>query len=178
MTLRSNQIDGMAETYAMLGALPQAAQEQIGVEMAIIGYDVLRAQQADVARDTGALAQALSLKLELDQLRVRIGLLNVRNAQKFNGRSRAAVAGGPFYGRFVEYGRRGQTVTVTRHLKRSIKGDGRTSKRRVIFKGKPYSLKVKAMAPRPYVHKDRPEIRAEQRLANFWAEVLGRTGAA
>lgn len=176
MTAGSNRIDGLAETYSMLGAIPEAARDQVAVEMAFIGYEVLAAQKRDVAKDTGELESALSLKLELDELRVRIGLLNVREASKFNGQRLKATGNQAYHGRFVEHGRRAQTVLVTRRLKRKVTGNGRTSKRRVIYDGKPYSMKVKAMAPRPFVHKDRPEIRAEQRLANFWAEVLGKAG--
>jgi hypothetical protein len=40
-----------------------------------------------------------------------------------------------------------------------------------------YSLKVRAMAPRPFIYVERPEIHAEQRLASFWSQVLGNAGA-
>jgi hypothetical protein len=177
--VRSNQVDGLAETYALFGRIPEEAREQVGVEMARIGYEILRAQKRDVAKDTGALEAGLSLLLQLEELRVRIGLLlGGRDAYKFNGRTRKSRDGGPFYGRIVELGRRAQTVLVTRGLKRKVRGNGRTSKRRVIYEGKPYSMKVKALAARPFVHRDRPEIRPEQRLAAFWSEVLSKSGGA
>jgi hypothetical protein len=38
-------------------------------------------------------------------------------------------------------------------------------------------MKVRAMAPRPFIYVDRPEIHAEQRLASFWSQVLANVGA-
>jgi hypothetical protein len=171
------RVQGLSETYAFLGGIPAAAQHELADEIGRISRDVLAAQKADVAKDKGELQAGLSYQLITEELRARVGLLlGGRGAYSFNGRKRKGIAGGPYHGRFVEHGRRAQTVLVTRRLKRKVTGNGRTSKRRVIYEGKPYKMKVKAMAPRPFVHKDRPEIGAEQRLSNFWAGVLGRTG--
>jgi hypothetical protein len=163
----------------MFGRIGATAAEDAAELIEIIGTEVLAAQNRDVAKRSGALAAALSMRFKSEELTARIGLLiGGRDASRSNGRNRSSVAGGPFYGRFVEYGRRAQTVLVTRRIKRrKIRGNGRTSKRRVLYDGKAYSMKVKAMAPRPFVHKDRPEIRAEQRIATFWAQVLDRNGA-
>ena len=167
---RGNNVEGLEESIDFFGRLDEAAREQLGVEMAIIGYDVLAAQKRDVAKATSALASGLSLLLKLDELRVRVGLL-LRNAN----RKKSSL----FYGWFVERGRRAQTVLVTRKLKRRVTGNGRYgTKRKVHYEGKPYKMRVKAMAPRPFVHVDRPEIQAESRLARFWAEVIGRAEAA
>jgi hypothetical protein len=164
-------VQGLSEAYAYLGGIPAAARHELVDEIGKISRDVLAAQRADVAKDTGALQGKLSVQLITEQLRARVGLLGVKNQ-----RTGASNYGKGFYGLIVEKGRSAQTVLVTRRLKRKITGNGRTSKRQVIYQGKPYKMKVKAMAPRPFVHKDRPEIRAEQRLSNFWAEVLGRAG--
>jgi hypothetical protein len=168
------QVEGLAEAYAMFGNIDRTAHEQAAELIEIIGAEVLSAQERDVAKRTGSLAAALSMRLQPQDLKARIGLLiGSREAASINGRRRKALAGGPFHGRFVEYGRRAQTVLVTRRIKRrKVRGNGRTSKRRVVYDGKAYSMKVKAMAPRPFVHKDRPEIRAEQRIATFWATML------
>jgi hypothetical protein len=184
--MRSNQVDGLAETYSMLGRLPEAAREQVGVEMALIGYEVLRAQKRDVDKHTGALAAGLSLQLELDELRVRVGLIGMKarsksalRAARKSGRAPGESFGDLYYGRFVEFGRKAQTVLVERRKRVDGKlrlGPGRRKRAEDI--AKTYSLRIKARAPRPFVHVDRPEIRAEQRLANFWTEVLGKSGRA
>ena len=191
-------LQGLAETYRLLDALPSEAEQQLVVEMGIIGREILAAQRADVAKDTGALAADLSLALLVDRLRLRVGLLQGgRDARKFNGRSRKAVAGGPFYGRFVEFGRKGQTVVVTRRIKkRRLKGNNRAGNaRRTVFGGasdrlrrrgpnrgtaigSPYRMRVKALGERPYVRQPLFQEAASQHLAEFWAKILARTGAA
>lgn len=181
----SNRVDGLAETYSLLGNIPDAAREQLGVEMSIIAREVLAAQQRDVPSDTGALRGGLKIDGLLQELRLRIGLIGVtatskralRRAQKA-GQGPGESFGSRYYGRFVEFGRRAQTVLVQR--RRRVDGRLRSRSRRKLAEdvAATYSLKVKAMAPRPYVHKDRPEIRAEQRLAEFWAQVLPKAEAA
>lgn len=134
----------------MLGALPEAAKDQLAVELAIIGKDVLAAQKRDVAKRTGALEQGLSIQVLVDALRVRIGLLARKSKL--------------FYGRIIEGGRRAQVVLA----KRRVRVGGRRSQTVAAT----YSMRVSRLAPRPFIRVDRPEIRAEQRLANFWSEVV------
>ena len=175
----TSKVQGLAEVYSTLDRLPSAAHEEMAVELAIIGRELSAAQHQDVAKDTGALDQALSFQLVLDRLKVRVGLLRGgRAAGSFNGRQRKAIAGGPFYGRFVEFGRKAQTVLVTRRLKkRTLKGNNRNgNRRRTIYQGKPYKMRVKAMAPRPFVLQPMLEQVADAHLADFWANVLDRTG--
>lgn len=167
--MSSNSVQGLAETYSMLGRLPDAAKEQLGVEMARIGYEVLAAQKRDAPKATGFGASQLSLSIDIEALRLRVGLFGSKYRKGLDA----------YYLRFHEFGRRAQTVLVTRHLKRRVTGNGRTSKRRVIYEGTPYKMRVRAMAKRPFIHVDRPEIRIEQRLANFWSIVTenARSGA-
>jgi hypothetical protein len=163
----TTRVDGLAATNSLFDRIPQAAREQLGVEMARIGYDVLAAQKQDVAKKTGDLETGLSLKLMIDRLRVMVGLLNLTGA-----RSRL------FYGRIVERGRRAQTVLVERRRRVSGKlrlGPGRRKRAQDI--ATVYAMKVPALPPRPFIYVERPEIHAEQRLANFWSTVLGNVGA-
>ena len=150
-------VQGLAEANAVLQAIPIAAREQVAVETAIIGREVLAAMKRDVPRDTGALAGALMVQTIFDQLRTRVGLLGI---SKFRPKL--------FYGIIVEYGRKAQVVRLTR---------GKRAKQlRAI--GESRTMKVSALPARPFVHADRPEIRAEQRLANFWSEVMAKAGSA
>jgi hypothetical protein len=164
--VQTNQVDGLAAANSLFGNIPQAAREQLGVEIARIGYDVLAAQRQDVAKRTGDLEAGLSLKLMIDRLRVLVGLLNLTGPRRKL-----------FYGRIVERGRRAQTVLVQRRKRgRRPLGPGRRKRAQDI--ASVYSMHVRAMAPRPFVYVDRPEIHAEQRLASFWSQVLSNAGAA
>jgi hypothetical protein len=185
---------GLSEGYSLLDSLAPAAQDELVVELGIIGADLLGAQRADVPEATGALGAALSLQLIAQRLKLRVGLLiGGRGSYSFNGRQRKAAAGGPFYGRFVEYGRKAQTVLVTRRVKkRRVKGNGRNgTKRRVTYVfdgtrlrrrgpnrgtpiGSPYRLKVKAKDARHFVEQPLLEQIAEQDLSDFWTNVLAR----
>lgn len=195
---RNTDVQGLAEAYALFDQLPTAAHEEMAVELGVIARELSAAQHADVARDTGALDNALSYELLLDRLKVKVGLLRgARDARTFNGRSFKAKSGGPFYGRFVERGRAAQTVLVTRRIKkRRVTGNGRTSKRQVsyttpkrklrrrsspnagTFIGDPYKIRVKALPARPFVAQPLLVEVAESHLSNFWADALARLGNA
>lgn len=193
-----SKVDGLAETYSLFDQLPRAAADELAVEIAIVGRELLAAQHADVAKDTGALDGALALQLLLERLTIRVGLLKGgRAASKFNGRASKAKAGGPFYGRFVEFGREEQTVLVTRRIKqRRLRGNNRKgNNRRTQFGGasdrlrrrgpnrgtpigSPYKLKVKQMGARPFVAQPLLEEASSTILSDFWANALKRLGAA
>ena len=167
--MSSDRVTGLAETYALFGTLDDAAREELGVELAIIAREGLQAQQAATPRLTSALASGLSLKLELDKLRARFGLLGLKS-----GRARL------FYGRFVNFGRRAQTVLVER--RRRVNGQlrlepGRRRKRASDIV-KRYSLRVKARAPVNFI--DAPgrdfERLAAGQLAEFWSRTVDRAG--
>ncbi|MEZ0495403.1 hypothetical protein [Sphingomonas sp. IW22] len=184
MDMRS--VRGLAEANARLDFLPTAAKEQMGVEVGLIARDVLAAQRRDVAKDTGLLRGALTVQLQIERLRARVGLLGK------NGRGAGRRIGHAFYGRFVEFGRRAQTVVVTRGAKRRVRGNGRTTARTVTYDtapvarlrrrgpnkgtpiGSPYKMRVSALSARPFVRVDRPEHDYQQRLAAFWAGLMAR----
>lgn len=165
------RLEGLAEAYSMLDRLPEAARDELGIELAIIGRDVLAEQRRLVPKRTGKLEAGLSLELDLQRLRVKIGLLRT-----LSGRSKL------FYGRIVQFGRRAQTVLVTRRLQRLGKrgNNKKGNRRRTIYVGKPYPMRVRAMASRPFVQRDRwdeIDAQARDRLADFWAGVLDKAGA-
>jgi len=185
MAGRQSRVTGLYDAMALFEALPTAAHEELAVEMGIIGKEILAGQKAEVAKLTGALAGALSLQLLLERLKIRIGLF----PGSFSKRTRS------FYGRVIERGRDAQTVTVTRRIKkRRVAGNGKTSKREVIYQGassrkrrrgpnkgtligSPYKMKVKAMAARPYIEQPLLQEAAELHLSEFWAQALTRAGA-
>lgn len=154
--MSSNRVDGLAETYAMLDAIPAAARHELADMTGKISRDVMAAQKRDVAKDKGKLEAGLSVALETEKLRARIGLIGIKR-----GRS------GLFYGVIVEKGR--DPGVVQRRLPRT---KGRMGRKAAQAVGATRKMRVTALAERPFVHVDRPEIRAEARLANFWAETL------
>ncbi|WP_242140867.1 hypothetical protein [Sphingomonas sp. TREG-RG-20F-R18-01] len=164
----SERLQGLADTFALFGALPDAAREQIGVEMAMIGRDYLALQQVRVPKETGALESGLSLQLLLDSLRVRVGLTNL-----------TGYRWDLFYGRIVEFGRKAQTVLVQR--RKAANGRLRTARGRKRAEDivASYTLNVKARAAAPFVMIDDADLDriATQRLADFWSATLTKAGA-
>jgi hypothetical protein len=160
--VETRAVDGLAEAYSLFDRIPDAARERLGAALAGIASDVLAAQQRDVAKRSGQLESGLSFEVLIDELRARVGLLGI-----VGKRSRL------FYGRIIEAGRRAQTVLVQR--RRRVAGQlrlGPGRRKRAEDIASTYSLKVRPLPPRPFVHVDRPEIRAEERLAGFWSEVV------
>uniref|UniRef100_UPI0035CB15BA hypothetical protein n=1 Tax=uncultured Sphingomonas sp. TaxID=158754 RepID=UPI0035CB15BA len=159
-----DKVQGIAEANAMFDIIPTAAQQELVVELGLIGCDVLKLQEQHAPVQTGRLFGALGLAVLVDRMRVRIGLINSKLA--------------PYYGRIVEFGRDAQTVTVER--RRRVAGKLLTSNRRKRAQdiSATYALHVKARAPHPYV--DPPDIDldaiAAARLADYWANVLDRAG--
>lgn len=170
-------VQGLAETFGLFDRLPDAATEQLLVEMAILGREISAAQKGDIAKDTGQTEAALTWRLVADQLKMRVGLFGSGSGRS-NSRSRNL-----FVGRLIEGGRKAQTVLVTRRLKRQIRGNGRVrkdgtvSKRRVIYQGKPYKMRVSALPARPFIAQPIIVGAAEQHLAEFWSKTLPRAGA-
>lgn len=159
----AEKVEGLAESASLLGAIPDAAREQMGVELGLIGRDVLNLQRAAVPIRSGDLRGGLTLKLLIDALRVRVGLLDLKK-----GRSPL------YYGRFVNYGRKAQTVIVQR--RRRVNGKLRSSRGRKNSAdiSATYKLNVKAEAAHPFIEVDFDEVAAVQRLRSFWDSVIGR----
>ncbi len=163
-----NRVQGLADTYALFGALPDAARDELGIELAILAREGLAAQKAAAPEDTGALSAGLSMQLQIDQLRVRFGLLGLTG-------SRSNL----FYGRIVNFGRSAQTVLVQR--RRRVNGSLRVyrGRKRLEDISVTYSLPVKARDAVPFIDAagaDFGDVAAGQ-LAEFWARTLARAGS-
>jgi hypothetical protein len=144
-----SQLQGVAGVRKLIKQLPTAVKDEMADTLEDFGPEYLRAQLTDVPRKTGALAAGLSYKVLRASLRLRVGLLGTK-------RGRAKL----FYGFIVEVGRKAKTVTVTRRG------------------AQPYKLRVREMAPRPFVYKKRPELRTRlnNRLSVFWEHALQHAG--
>lgn len=170
------RVKGLAAANALFDRVPQAAREELGVELAIIARDVLAVQQLQVPKDTGALEAALSIRLLIDQLRVRIGLVGRRTGSSARGRRKAGSSlGAAYYGRFVALGIRAQTVLVQR--RRRVGGALRTLHRRKRAEdiAATYRLRIKGQPARDFINIGEAEDRiVANRLANFWSNTIDR----
>lgn len=148
---------------ALFAALPAAAREEVGKLLGDLSRDILELQKRLVpvytgerrkGKEPGRLKAALTIAEAINALRVRIGL----PTEKLSRRSRL------FYAVIQHYGRKAQTVTVTR---------GRTKKGLA-----PYQMRVPAMAGIPFVHVEGSiDALIEGRLAGFWDRVQTKAGA-
>ena len=159
---------GFSETSAMFDRLPQDVRSRVGFMLLELSGELSAAQKSRLAAQTsgtGFLGRGIEAETMLEQLRMRAGLLALTKGRK-NSR---------FYGRFVEFGRKAQNVRVIRGTSASTKSA--TSRRRRAggqTLRKPYTLRVKAMAPREFIALPDVEARVMRRTANFWAEVLAQ----
>jgi hypothetical protein len=173
--------EAMIANQAFFAALPQAAREELTVTLGEIGRDVLEIQQSAVpvytgpARkdvEAGLLKRSLTVAEAIESLRVRIGFPALQK-----GRSRL------FYAIIQHYGRKAQTVQVTRGDNRQ-RGKWRVRMqdgRALAYRPTParsYSMRVRAMAGTPFVHvEERADAAIDRRLADFWDKVTGRAEA-
>lgn len=154
--------DGIAEALSLIDRLPQDARREAGFFLGELTFEVSAAQKAAVARRTGHLSTGLDTELLLAELRSRMGLLKT-------GKGRNSY----YYGRFVELGRRPQNVLVTRGTSVSDKSASTRRRRKLgLAVRKPYTMRVKAMAPRPFVNLPDVDLRVQRRFAEFWSEIL------
>jgi hypothetical protein len=160
------RIRGLREVRRLLKRMPDAVRDEILAMLEETGRQVLSSQQAAAPRRTGALASGLSMRLSRATLRLRVGIVGKPAARRL------------FYGRIVEFGRKAQTVMATRgnRLARPGSKGGRAlvrSNRSI------YEMRVRAMAPRPFVRTSRAfGIRNSLggRLSRFWDGALARAG--
>ena len=153
---------GFAQADAALARVPADARAKASELLIEFGLETSAAQKAVVAKDSGHLAAGLEWESLVDELRVRIGLLRFRSGR--NSRN---------YGRYVNFGRRAQTVRVIRGTSVSKKSfTSRTRRGAGLSLRKPYSLRVRPMAPREFIVLPGIEERLGRRSAQFWSEVL------
>lgn len=166
-------LKGMDTLLSLFDTLPKATEQEIKVDLPKIGADVLAAQKSEVPVRTGDLWRGLSVQVLNGGWKIRVGL--VGSTSRVTGKTQYGL----FYGRFVEFGRRGQTVKVQR--RRRIKGRLRSSRGRKLAEDivATYSMKVQPAAPRPFVYSPAAEAAAltgGENLADFWDNVLARAG--
>jgi hypothetical protein len=191
-----SRVKGDVGVRKLLRQLPDAAREGMADILDDYGSKLLLAMQRDIPVDTGTLKSRLSKKLSRKTLQLKVGFVGKRAngeiTRKVTERSNIVhggrrklndqFVGGQFYGRFVEFGRKAQTVRVTRRAKLlRITGNNKTAanRRQHIYGSGVYSMKVKAMAARPFIFKKRPQLRQElsTKLRTYWDNTLKAAAA-
>lgn len=141
-----SRLRGAGSFRRLLKQLGPAVKDELVELLDDAGDELLAAERADVVVRTGALKAGLVKALLKASLRLRVGLPK----KAFRGRHSL------FYGRVVEFGRKAQIVNVTRGRK------------------KPYKMRVRALAARPFVFKRRGALRTSinTRIRTFWDRAL------
>ena len=164
--MSSKTFQGLDDAFSRIAGLPAAARHELADVIGRLARDILAAQRARTPRETGALAEGLTSQLLTDELRAKIGLLTAGASRKL----------AQYYGRFVEFGVRAQTVIVQR--RRRVNGKLRLSSRRKRAEDivTTYSLPVRAQNARPFINVPDGDLDAmiERRLANFWPSAFER----
>ena len=161
---------GFAEAITLFERLPQAARARVGNLLLELAGEVSVAQKAQLAAKTsgtGFLGRGIEADVMVGELRAQAGLLAMARRKRSKR----------FYGRFVEFGRKAQNVWVTRGTSSSLKS-ATTRRRRAkgLTVREPYMMKVRGMAPRPFIVLPDIEDRVLRRAAQFWADVLPAAG--
>lgn len=140
------RVRGDRSFVRLLKQMPDMIQREVEDLLRETGAEVLTEQRTRAAVRRGALRQALSMKVLTKSRRLQVGLVGKPVNRKL------------FYGRIIEFGRKGQTV---RARKRG---------------GKQYLMKIRGMAPRPFVYSvDRETVYG--RFRNLWDRILKRASA-
>jgi hypothetical protein len=126
--------------------MPPVVQSEIEQLLRETGAEILTEQKTRVPVKTGALKQALSMKVLPKSRRLQVGLIGKPVNRKL------------YYGRIIEFGRKGQQVRARK------------------AGGKPYIMKIRGTAPRPFIYSvDKQSI--YQRFRNLWDRVLNKAAA-
>jgi hypothetical protein len=160
-----SRVAGLDSTLAFVERLAPAAREELAATLSTIGATVQEQQRSLAPQITGNLRRAITWESVVERLRVRIGLLGLKSN------------GSAYYGRFVNFGRRSQTVLVQR--RRRVNGALRTLNRRKRVSDivSTYTLHVKARAAKPFIAIDAAtNATADRSLADFWSRALTRAG--
>lgn len=142
----------LAELTRLFDTLPADAEAALKEQLPKVAAAILAVQREGVPVRTGDLWRGLAIQTLNDGLKVRAGLVGTTSS------SGKTSLGGLFYGRIVEFGRKGQTVWVER--RRRVGGNLRLARGKKIAADivKAYSMRVAPAPARPFV--DTPETEA------------------
>ncbi len=153
--------------YALFASLPETAQEELKVTLDEIAKEVLVIQEATVPVLTGQLKAALTIEEQLERLRVRIGLPQLKGRSKL------------FYAVVVEKGRTAGSKWVQRRRRVSGKLRLQRGRKRLEDVQAAYVARWTALAPRPFVHiESRVDDAVNAKIYGFWDRVFNRSAAA
>ncbi|UAK23667.1 hypothetical protein [Sphingomonas nostoxanthinifaciens] len=156
------RVAGLSATQTLFESMGDKAKDEMGVLLTEIAIEGLAQQQSRTPIDQGNLQAGLSAYVDVENLRARMGLLDMKA-----GRSR------PFYGRPVDRGIRAQTVTVQR--RRRVNGKLRTqsrgSRKRASDIIATYTLNIKARPGTYFIEAPDLGAIADGKIDAFWADL-------
>lgn len=161
----ASKIKGIISTRRLLRRVPDEMRNQLGDAMRSAGPELANAMQARVPRATGRLAAGIMWRFSPSQLTLRVGFIGKLVNRKL------------FYNRIIEWGRKGQTVTVRRRKAGVGKRlDSRTRRKRFDDIVAVYQLRVKPRAPHHFVYGPATDLRVVlgRKLNGIWDRVLQR----
>jgi hypothetical protein len=135
------RIKGDRAFIKLIKQMPEAVQSEVETLLRESGAEILTEQRSRVRRKTGALSQGLSMKVLPKSRRLQVGIIGKPLNRKL------------FYGRIIEFGRKGQTVRARK------------------AGGKPYLMKIRGMAPSPFIYSVNRES-IYSRFRSLWDRVL------
>jgi hypothetical protein len=143
----ASRLRGVAKTRRLLKRMPDAVQQEVLNALNATGRELAAGMQARAPVRTGALRAALSYKVFPKTLRMQVGILGPKGA-----RSKL------FYARILEFGRKAQTVTITRGPRAGA------------------SMRVSPLTARRFVTRGNTVLRdtLTKNLKNMWEAALGR----
>jgi hypothetical protein len=150
----------------LLARMPEAMRRSMVEMMDGIGSEMLAEMIAAAPSRTGALRAGLSKRVSPKTMRLRVGII---------GR---AVARRLFYGRIINFGRKAQTVTVSRkgaHLAIGGRSIGRRARALSAGTKGVYRLRLSAIPANPFVTGVGRSLRrkiAGPRIDAFWGRAL------
>jgi len=165
-----SRVRGAKTFRRILRGMPDAMRNELAGEMQQGGAELLAAMRSRAPRGaTGKLASGLTAKVYPRYLRLRVGYIGKRVNSRL------------FYARILEFGRRAQTVSVSRLNKGGRQAwRSRIRARQARLSRKPhdlvsvYQLRVKPLAPRRFVYGPLTNLRVVfgRRLRGAWDRAL------
>lgn len=165
MARRRRAVKGAAKVRRLMKRMPEAVQREMRVSLEAAGQLLGETIRARTPRRTGELSKGIRHKVFPTTLKMQVGLIGSKKIRE-----------GLFYGRILEFGRRAQTVRVTRGTTVSKSYSARNKRAAGATLAKPYLLRVKAIAPMRFVTGPLVDLRAviNREIKDIWQRSLAK----
>lgn len=155
-----SRVKGIISTRRLLRRVPDAVKQELAQVMTSAGPELTNLMRGRAPHGaTGRLAEGLNWKFYASSLKLVVGFIGKRVNERL------------FYARILEFGRKAQTVSVSRRRRGAQK---LTRNKRAEDIVAVYRLKVRPLQPRRFVYSKTGNVRAvmRRRLNGIWDRVL------